>query len=99
MITIENVDLKAIKGKNILFGFSRKTGDLTSVALVEKTSDARPSMAGWLRSEYPDDSETEEFRLADAAAWLAVNAPGYGRISKAHLRFNEAGKLVLVQEV
>ncbi len=68
---------ETIKNKNIQFGFSLDSGHLTSVQIVNKMSDAQPNGAGWLK-DYPEDSDTEEFKLADAYAWLAVNVPGRG---------------------
>ena len=97
MTTQITVNTTEIKGKNILFGFSLETGDLSSVAVVEKTSDAQPSNAGWLK-EYPEDTETEEFKLADAFAFLAVNAPGYGNLSNAQITFDANGKISEVRE-
>ena len=99
MVELLNVDLKTLTGKNLLFGFSLETGDLTSVQVVAKTSATKPSLAGWLKADYPDNSETEEFELADAYAWLAANAPGWGRITKADLTFSETGKLIRLQSL
>lgn len=98
MITIANLNEATIKDKNFLFGFSLDTGDLTSVQIVEKTSDAQPSISGWLK-EYPEDSETEEFKLADAVAYLSVHAGGWGRLKQFDLVFDTNGKLSKVEEV
>ena len=97
MITLENVDLRSMKGKNFLFSFSQATGDLTSVQIVASTSTSRPNLAGWLPAEYPESSDTEDFKLANAYAWLAVNAPGWGKLTVATIQFNKTtGKIAKI---
>lgn len=102
MIMLENIDLGSIRTKKntgLLFGFSLETGDLTSVQLIERTTTNKPTAAGWLKGEYPDDSATEEFKLADAYCYLAANAGGWGRIARGSLVFNAAGRLIRVDEI
>lgn len=99
MITLGNVNVQSVKGKGLLFGFSLDSGDLASVVLVERAESTMANNAGWLAKAYPPDSDTETFKLADAFAWLAVNVPGWGRLTCATLTFNDAGKLTNVQEI
>ena len=98
MITL-SVDMAQVKGQALLFGFSLESGSLTSVALVPRKTSNKPGLSGWLKGAYPEDSSTEEFKLADAYAYLAVHAPGWGQLKKAIFSFNDNGKLVKVEAV
>ena len=97
MITL-SVDMTQVKGQALLFGFSLESGSLTSVALVPRKTSNKPGLSGWLKGEYPEDSATEEFKLADAFAYLSVHTPWWAHLTRARLSFNDHCQLVKAEK-